>query len=229
MKKINIVFFLIGISVILSCGSDKKDTVSGQEAGKETHLYVRFMEKERNVKASAEFKVISENKIRIPDTIPYKIWFQGRTMEYLQEFTGKNMHNLELEYALPGVFEFTIEDTNGKAENFSFDLNSREAPTVESFTKQGGLVINLGGIKLDERDGIVVVVTDQMAASASSIVNGPGGGNLIFNPSAFEKLKEGPVDLYLVFKSSSIDTLPSGRTLIKEKEYFFKEISAELQ
>jgi hypothetical protein len=229
MKTKESVFLILVLFTILSCGSGESKSEETKDLGKETYMYVRFMEKERNVKASAEFKILGENNQKSPDTVPYKIWFQGRTMENLQEYTGKNLHNLELEYALPGVFEFTVEDETGNTENFSFDLNSRETPQVISFSRQEGLKINLGNIKLNERDALVVVATDQMSASASSIVNGPGSGTLIFTPTAFEQLKPGLVDLYLVLKGSDIDTLKTGRAIIKEREYFFKEITADLQ
>ncbi len=205
----------------VSCQSDSGKSAN-DESGRVTDLYIRYLEGERKVKAVAEFKLRDSAGVTTPDSFAYKVWFQGRAMQSLTEHGRQGYFNLELDYAQPGTFEFTVEGRDGNTRSFAYELRMKDSLAPLSFTKSKGLEVQLGERGLDNKESLVVVATDAMQASASSVSMGPGKGTLIFVPTQFEPLQEGPVSLYFVWKSRR-DSTVDGRTVHADLEYYLRE------
>ncbi len=220
-------FILVGL-VFGSCGSSGESQEAAAEKGKITSLYVRYMEKEKKIKGIAEFKDTDSTGKIIPDASAYKIWFQGRAMQSLAEYTGKNYYDLELDHAQPGVFEFTVEDSLGNVAAYPIELQMPGAISVEGFKKEAGLMVNLDKLILKEGEDIVVVITDQGDQSVSTIIKGPSNGKVLITQESFNQMQEGPCTLYFVWKTAEQKPQTNGRLLILEREYFMQELTAEL-
>jgi hypothetical protein len=228
MKALAYPLLFITILLAAACGSDQADKNGSAEKGKITNLYVRYMERENKVKAIAEFKAADEQGKPAADSAAYKVWFQGRAMQNLSEFTGKNYYDLELDHAQPGVFEFTIEDSKGQVAAHALELTMPGPLSVEGFKKGSGLMVNLNKLTLKEGDDLIAVITDKGSQSVSSLIKGPSAGKVLITQEAFDAMEEGPCSIYFVWKTAEQKTLENGRLLIQEREYFFEEIVHEL-
>jgi hypothetical protein len=225
-------FLMLPILILMgsSCTSEKKSSVSTEE-GKVTSLYVRFMEAENKVKAIVDFRQISGSPAGASekDEQNYKVWFQGRAMQSLTEFTGKNYFDIELDYAKPGVFEFTVEDEKRQVNTYAVDLNLKSVIEIAGFKKGTGMMVDLKDFVLAEDDELIAVISDSASNSVSSSIKGPSKGKVLITQDAFNQLKEGPCTVYFVWKTTDQYTQENGRIIVREREYFFKEIKTELQ
>lgn len=225
------IFYCLFVTIVFSgsaCTRNKPKRGAESEKDKLTSLYVRFMEFESKVKAVAEFKKINPDGMLVRDDMPYKAWFQGRAMDDRSDITGKNYFDLELDYAKPGIFEISIEDNNQLMSSYNLDLSKRGDIDIVGFKAPTGLMINLNQIALREEDELIVVVSDQDYTSSAS-VKGPSKGQILITQESFQQMKPGPCVIYFVLKSTDQQVTESGRTVVFEREYFFKEKRHELE
>jgi hypothetical protein len=225
------IFFLALLLLLLlnACSSSGSKQDAHPEDGHITNLYVRYLEKEKQVKAVAEFKFQNEEGRIAKDDSIYKIWFQGRAMNDLSELTGKNYYDLELDHANPGTFEFTIENKNKQVINHSLDLVQENVIEFQQFKKGFGLLVNLNKLVLNEMEELIFVITDGDANSVSTTIKGPSKGVVLITQESFDSLKEGTCMIYPVWKTVQQTELDNGRLLITEREYFFNDSKVQLE
>lgn len=224
-------FFLAFLLLLFlnACKSSGSKQEENAENGHITNLYVRYLEKEKQVKAVAEFKFQNkEGRVEKDDSI-YKIWFQGRAMNDLSELTGKNYYDLELDHANPGKFEFTIENQNKQVTNHSLDLIQENVIEFQQFKKGYGLLVNLKNLILKEMEELIFVITDSNANSVSTTIKGPSKGIVLITQESFDSMKEGTCMIYPVWKTVQQSELDNGRLIIAEREYFFNESKVQLE
>ncbi len=228
--KIEILFLVfLGLLFLNACNSSGSKQEEHSENGHITNLYVRYLEKEKQVKAVAEFKFQNkEGHIEKDDSI-YKIWFQGRAMNDLSELTGKNYYDLELDHANPGTFEFTIENQNKQVTNHSLDLIQENIIEFQQFKKGYGLLVNLNNLVLNEMEELIFVITDSESKSVSTTIKGPSKGVVLITQESFDSMKEGTCMIYPVWKTVQQSELDNGRVIISEREYFFNDSKVQLE
>lgn len=227
MQRISLLLFAVMLG-LASCKSDKP-TESDNSVGTQLSFYLRYLETDRKVKAIAECRYQNEDSLMVPDSFPYNIWVQGRPLEKLPEISKPGYYTLDLEYAQPGQFEFVFEDKNGKPESYSFNLVSKDSISVISFRDTQGLALQFSNEGLGVDESLIIVATDQDNASASTTINGPGGGTLYVPYDVFSALKPGTLTLYLVRKTRINAQHETGRKYVAELEYYYKDMKCELE
>lgn len=226
--KYTVVFYLMLLGALLfSC---KREVASTNNTNSYlADLHVRYLEKEKNLKATASFFQQTDT---VGQLLPWRpegsVLFQSSSME------EKNIQN--------GLYRYIAESSGLSFEppfQFSFSKGREKAvltikpigalSSENPVSKQKGLRINVEGGQLLDRESMVFLFSDANNKAYSSTIEGPQQENSFWlSPEAIKDWPTGEGQLYLVKKQYQIKTAGNW-TYQTQIEYYSQTIELKIE
>jgi len=157
MKNIKYTLFLVVLASFFSCQSEPAKTKSDQPITF-ANFYVRYMQSENRIKATAFFDQGKSEKEAISLKIKNGVFFHNANMNEREIPKVGTRYNYELDGDFSDNFKFRFtEPSNGKM-NYEVKINPIQKISIPKISKSKGMTVAWEGKPLAENESLVFLI-----------------------------------------------------------------------
>ena len=228
MKNIRHSLFFGILLFLVSCQSDApKSEISKTDQTKPTtfaHFYVRFLQSEKQVKATASFTQGMTKESSKPLKMENGVFFHNGNMNEkgIKNIGTRYSYDYEGVFSDKYIFRFKAP-LKGKM-NHEVKMNPITNYSFEGkISKSKGMKVTWEGSPLNENESLVFLINNH-----SFEIKGKTESNALLIPAKhLEKLKLGTAKIYLVRKQTQVTTIPNF-TSTSEMEFYTHETTVTI-
>ncbi len=186
-------------------------------------FYVRYLEAEKELKATASFFVGDKPENAKPWRAESGIQFNGSSMQEKKIQEGAYRYIAEIKNSeYRNNHEFVFEEEAGSNKKISPKMEALGSFSIEEASKESGISFNVEGGVLSKTQSLVFLFSDVNNKAYSTTINGPSTGNTFrLSPESIQQWPIGKGQIYLVKKQ--IDISNSGPWHVQIQQEFYSQ------
>lgn len=193
-------------------------------------LFVRYLQAEKELKATATFFEGDSIRTAAPKTMPGGVAFQGSGMEARPLPGGTVRYFLQRKGDYAAEFPFSFKNDKGPKQQYALSMTPIDTfyITEDKASKSQGMSLFARGGRLQPGESLVFLFSDARNQAFSFTLDGPSQGEEYqIPPIQLEGLQPGPHQLYLVKKKKTAERKP-GLSVLADLEYYTRVAELEV-
>ncbi|MCB0552002.1 MAG: hypothetical protein KDD02_00510 [Phaeodactylibacter sp.] len=194
-------------------------------------LFVRYLEAERELKATATFFEGDSIQTASPKTFSGGVSFQGSGMEARPLPGGVVRYTLQQNADYSAAFPFRFPSNNGQKQEYTLAMLPIDTFYIidGKASKSQGMSLYAQGGQLQAGESLVFLFNDANNRAYSFTLEGPTNGEEYrISAQQLEGLEPGPHQLYLVRKKRMAEKKP-GVSILADVEFYTRLVEVEVE
>jgi len=226
-------YLISGVLLLLlalgwGCGNGNNQTEQGPRIYAE--LFVRYLQSEREIKATATFFEGDSLANAAPKTFQGGVAFQGSGMEARQLPGGATRYNLQRAADYAEAFPFRFKDDDGQTLEYALSMVPLDTFFIANnqASKNQGMVLYAKGGELQDGESLVFFFSDAQNRAVTFTIPGPHRGEEYrLTRQQLKDLAVGPHYMYLVKKRRTAEE--RGKlSVLADVEYYTRVAELEV-